>query len=427
MDRRTFLHNGLTLSALAAFPHSLFSEEESYPPIQAVTKGPKFHWFGYYDKEEMDPSGRYLLTNQVDFQGRPPTPEDAIKVGMIDLQDGNKFIELGTSRAWGWQQGCMLQWIPGSKNEVLWNDREDGKYVSRVINIDTREMRTLPMPVYSLSPDGQWAVTPDFARIDYCRTGYGYPGIPDPCAAEKAPKESGIWRMNLKTGETKLIFSLADAVAQKHPTIDLSEKWNWFNHLLIAPDSKRIIFLHRWRDRVDIPREQRTGGFTTRMFTINIDGTEPFILEPGGLVSHFIWKGQNLVAWARPEKEESSHVIDYVDKTREYSIIGKSIIKVDGHMTFLPPPHQDWMLIDTYPDRKTRKQRLFLHHIKTNEQITLGNFYIAPESKGEFRCDLHPRAVAGGNFVVIDSLHEGNARQVYMIDLREIWKKRSQS
>ena len=34
---------------------------ESFPPIRAVTRGPGFHWFGYYDKLQFDPSGRYIL------------------------------------------------------------------------------------------------------------------------------------------------------------------------------------------------------------------------------------------------------------------------------------------------------------------------------------------------------------------------------
>jgi len=28
-------------------------------PVRAITRGPKFHWFGYYDKLQIDPTGRY--------------------------------------------------------------------------------------------------------------------------------------------------------------------------------------------------------------------------------------------------------------------------------------------------------------------------------------------------------------------------------
>ncbi|MCU0341635.1 MAG: twin-arginine translocation signal domain-containing protein, partial [Spirosomaceae bacterium] len=39
-------------------------------PVRALTKGHKFHWFGYYDKHQFDPTGRYILGMQVDFERR---------------------------------------------------------------------------------------------------------------------------------------------------------------------------------------------------------------------------------------------------------------------------------------------------------------------------------------------------------------------
>ena len=106
------------------------AEEEKLPPVRALTRGPKFHWFGYYDKWEFDPTGRYVLGMEVDFEHRSPQPDDVIKVGMVDLEKGDRWIELGESRAWDWQQGCMLQWLPGSKTEVLWNDRQGQRFAS---------------------------------------------------------------------------------------------------------------------------------------------------------------------------------------------------------------------------------------------------------------------------------------------------------
>ncbi len=142
---------------------------------------PKFHWRGYYDKEFFDLSDRYVLANEVDFEGRTPEPEDQIQVGMVDLQDGDKWIELGTTKAWNWQQGCMLQWIPGAtqadQQEVLWNDRVDGKYIAKILSLKTREVRILPMPIYCVSPDGTWGLSVDFRRLNDCRPGYGYAGL----------------------------------------------------------------------------------------------------------------------------------------------------------------------------------------------------------------------------------------------------------
>lgn len=38
---------------------------EDNVPVRALTKGPKFHWFGYYDKWQFDPSDRYILGYEV--------------------------------------------------------------------------------------------------------------------------------------------------------------------------------------------------------------------------------------------------------------------------------------------------------------------------------------------------------------------------
>ena len=86
------------------------------PPVRRITRGPRHHWFGYYDKLQFDPTGRYVLGMEVDFEHRSPTADDVIKIGMVDLEDGDRWIELGESRAWCWQQGCMLQWRPGSND-----------------------------------------------------------------------------------------------------------------------------------------------------------------------------------------------------------------------------------------------------------------------------------------------------------------------
>ena len=75
------------------------------PPAQAITSGPEHHWFGYYDKLQFDPSMRYALGMEVDFEHRSPTADDQIRVGWVDLEDGNRWTQLGTSRAWCWQQG----------------------------------------------------------------------------------------------------------------------------------------------------------------------------------------------------------------------------------------------------------------------------------------------------------------------------------
>ena len=184
----------LTRRSILQLPLAMMAADQ-LPPVRALTKGPKFHWFGYYDKLQFDPTGRYVLGMEVGFEHRSPTPSDTIRIGMIDLRDNDRWIDLGETRAWCWQQGCMLQWLPGSRSEVIYNDRQDGQFVSHILDVRSGKRRTLPGPVYALSPDAKWAVSPDFSRLNDMRPGYGYCGIPDPYFNDLAPTrpESGIW------------------------------------------------------------------------------------------------------------------------------------------------------------------------------------------------------------------------------------------
>lgn len=55
-----------------------------------ITDIPGYHWLGYYDKFQFDPTDRYMLAMEADFKNRLPTKDDRVKIGMIDLQQDNK-------------------------------------------------------------------------------------------------------------------------------------------------------------------------------------------------------------------------------------------------------------------------------------------------------------------------------------------------
>jgi hypothetical protein len=400
------------LSGLAVAPWLLSARSaRAAAPVRALTKGPKFHWFGYYDKWQFDPTDRYVLGMQVDFEGRQPLANESIRLGMIDLQDGDRWIELGTTSAWNWQQGCMLQWLPGSMSEIIYNDRESDGYVSRILDTTTGQSRTLDGPVYGVSPDGKLAVAPDFRRLEERRPGYGYAGLADPNSAQGAPDNAGIWQVDLVTGAQSLLRSFADVVAIPHPTPFPNDAVHWVNHLLFAPDGKRFVFLHRWSSSA-------FSGWKTRMITMNADGTEPYVLNPADMTSHFIWRDpEHILAWAKgPTGQNKFHV--FRDRTNEVSVIGDGVLTQDGHCTYLPRRRNEWVLNDTYPDAK-RQQHVHLFHIPTGEVTTLGRFDSPSQYTGPWRVDTHPRFSRDGTKVVIDSPHAGG-RQLYVIDVSEI-------
>ncbi|MFO0907391.1 MAG: hypothetical protein U0794_03350 [Isosphaeraceae bacterium] len=408
LDRRTFLA-GLMASASAAARSSRGDEP---PPVRALTRGPKFHWFGYYDKLEFDPTGRYVLGMAVGFEHRSPRPDDVIEVGMVDLHDQDRWIPLGTSRAWCWQQGCMLQWIPGSKSEVIWNDRVDDRFVSRILNVETRAERTIPAPIYALSPDATWAVAPDFRRLHDTRPGYGYAGIPDPGRDQLAPDDAGIWRTDLKTGQTRLLFSFRRLAGMFPGNPAPREAKHWFNHLLVSPDGSRFAFLHRWQGPGD-------RGFITRLLTCDPDGGRLHVLDPHRKTSHFIWRDPNhILAWAfHPSHGEKFYL--YQDLSDRVEVVAPDVMTVNGHCTYLPGTDSRWILNDTYPDRQ-RLQHPYLYDTQRGTRHALGAFLSPPAYTGEWRCDTHPRSSPDGRSVVIDSPHDGHGRQLYLIDVSRV-------
>ncbi|MEM7658092.1 MAG: hypothetical protein AAF399_18340 [Bacteroidota bacterium] len=388
-------------------------------PTSILTQGPGHHWFGYYDKLQFDPSGRYVLGAQVAFEGRSPRPDDTIRVGMIDLQAENRWTELGTSVAWSWQQGCMLQFIPGSASQVIWNDRQDGQFVSHIKDIFTGEQRTLPFPIYTLSPDGRTALSVDFGRINDLRPGYGYAGLPDTYGDEMAPSESGIFRCDLESGEKQLIISLADMQARAKPLgadeafQELLTEKNWFNHLLFNPDGSRFVFLHRWKT----PSRSRGGGFATLMCSSDVEGKDIRLVDQSGYTSHFIWRDkEHLMMWTRL-KEKPGFFLVKDDGSGEGLIQGEGIMTQNGHNTYLPG--NEWVLNDTYPD-KDRIQHVYLFHLPTQRRIPIGDFYADPTYKGEWRVDTHPRFSPDGKQIVIDCPVGEQGRQLVWMDISKI-------
>lgn len=410
VGRREFLQWAVGSVAVASASGWVGAAESGETiPVRAITRGPRFHWFGYYDKLQFDPTGRYVLGMEVDFEHRSPRADDEIRVGMVDLRDGDRWIELGTSRAWNWQQGCMLQWVPGSGAEVLWNDRQEDRFVCHILDVKSGERRTLPHPVYALSPDGRWAVATDFRRLNDTRPGYGYCGIADPNRDVAAPDDVGIWKVDLQTGERSLLLSLAEAAQVPQPGGFSEGAKHWFNHLLVAPDGRRFTFLHRWRGR------DEGQSWKTRMFTASADGGGLHLLIPSGKVSHFIWRDpSHILAYAGygPEAKEWRFQVfeDVADKVE----VLEGMPPQDGHCTYLPG--NEWVLCDSYPDRE-RNQPMYLYHVATGRIVPLGRFYLPKEYAGEWRCDMHPRCSPDGRSVIIDSPHGGNGRQMHLIDL----------
>ncbi len=434
-NRRCFVKHAIVSSVTCAALHrsslwaqspgSTAGELETFVPTRAITRSPLNHWFGYYDKHEFDPSNRFVLANQVDFEGRSPTADDRIQVGYVDLDQNDRWTEIGSSSAWGWQQGCMLQWVGQTGRKIMWNDRQDDRFVCHVYDLDSGKRRTIDRPIYTLSADGRIGLSLNFSRLDNLRPGYGYEGVEDPNIADHAPANDGIWRVDMETGKSDLVFSYAQAAAIAWPDGDRRvTAWHYFNHLLMNPSGTRFIFLHRYRPHFDPKTKTFEGNFVTRMFTVDLDGKNPFVLDPSGETSHFIWRDDQVVTmWTKPlGLPIGFYEMTDLSESRTIRRLGEQKMPVNGHNTYLPSPYNEWILNDCYPDAKTSRQTVYLYHPQTDRRIDLGHFPSPKAYRNEWRCDTHPRASRDGRWVAIDSPHDGG-RQVYLLDLQETLKR----
>ena len=261
--------------------------------------------------------------------------------------------------------------------------------------------------MYSLAPGGDRAIGTDFRRIDHMRPGYGYAGIPDPHRDLLAPEDSGIYTVDLRSGESRQILSIAEVAALPYRHGDLSEAKHYFNHLLFNPGGTRFVFLHRWRFG--------GGGFRTRMLTAAADGSDLHVVDDFGHMSHFIWRdAETILAWSwQPETGEGFYL--YRDRSPEVVPIARERMTLNGHCTYLTDT--DWILNDCYPRGGSRSQDLYLYHVPTDRRIDLGSFHSPGEYTGEWRCDLHPRSSPDGRLVSIDSAHRGAGRQIYLLEI----------
>ena len=262
-------------------------------PIVFATRGPGHHFFGYYDKSPLDRVGRRLLTHRAlfDFK-RMPRAEDVVDIGFWNL-DGGTYQVVAQTRAYNWQQGSQLQWLPPDhEGRIIFNDRDEDRFVSRIVDLRDGSTRTLPMPVYTLHPGGKSAICVNYERLTFAHPGYHYEGIVNPRWEAPQPPGDGLFRLDLESGESELVVRTEDLVAFR-PLSSMRGAVHYVEHAMFNPDGSRFCFLHRWR----LP----DGGIYGRLFSADERGGELRCLLDSGNASHFGWRGPGeIAAWARP-------------------------------------------------------------------------------------------------------------------------------
>lgn len=400
---------------------------KNQPTIHALTRGPRYHLKSYYDMQPWSEDGRRFLCMETEFQDRQPGPDDVLTVGMVDLTDGDRFIPLAETRAWNFQQGCMLHWLPEDQNnKIIFNDRVDGDFKSVALDVRSKEKSILPQPIEAVSYEKNLAASLNFARWGAWRPGYGYAGAPDPFSGQNQPAEDAVYLMDLATGEHHPLVTLADVAALTSDNDGRKDCPMWFCHLMFNPSGDRLIGLVRWW-APELAREIPNTGVNIDgavperrhgMWMINTDGTGLEIIANDALVSHAEWRDDDHILYWGDDHVGGRQAYRLVDvRSKRHQILGEGFLTEDGHMSY----HRDkrWLLTDTYPDENLLRT-LKIYDVETNREIVLGKLLAPPDLQGELRCDLHPCWSRDCAQVAIDSIHDQGQRQVYVVDVSEL-------
>jgi len=383
-------------------------------PITQLTKGYYFHFFGYYDKSNWDPSGRFLLCLRTAPFKRFMRVEDIAIVGLLDSHNNFQFCPITQTTAWNWQQGSQATWLDQFDNNMhfIHNIRIKKGYASAIVNAKKpSEEKELPLPIYSVTTDTLHALCLNFRRLLYTHSTIGY-AEHELKRPKLHPDDDGLFVMDIPSGDNNLIISLEDLWQLEHDT-SMDDACHWVTHVNPNPAGNRVAFLHRFRKSVNSKTI-----VSVRLITANLDGSDIVVLESDEapfdrryFLSHPKWFGDNqIMLWHSFNGQYQL----YNDRTKKVRIIGAKNLTENGHASQCPV-NPDWMVSDTYPD-KNGNHPIFLYQISTETRLEVASFRHDPEIFGDTRCDLHPRWSRDGKTICVDSSMK-NDRQMYLIDV----------
>lgn len=380
--------------------------------IRLLGDGDRPTFFGYHDKTPFSGDGMKILAMSIAASDTEVDSEcTQMKIGYFSKSDkggfDNKFHSVTETTIWCWQQGCMLQWNPvNPSREIIYNTLLNGKYGSQVFDITgCRVLRNYKYPIYSVSPCGNYAVTLNFSRLGRLRPGYGYTLLEDKTKGDTTPEDEGLFLLDLRTGERKILVSLADLALQ----IDERRAEHYVNHAVFSPDSLKISFFHIWRTK-DNKRKVRLC-----LYRLDTSYWE-VIVGAEHSVSHYCWCNNEeiMVTHRNILGGRMVSIYNIILGTREEQI---SLAVSDTH-PMRSPKNENIFIMDSKPDIQ-RKQHLYVYNRKQKHISNIGFLFSPYKYTGVVRCDLHPRWDRDGKYIVVDTA-SNNRRQLALINVSEM-------
>ncbi|MBD5195188.1 MAG: glycosyl transferase [Bacteroidales bacterium] len=356
-------------------------------------------FFGYYDKSPDNSKNQVIINRASSSTSKTPDAVHPISIDVVNLATG-EVEHVADSSAYNWQQGSRAQWLDESQLIYNYYDSTDQRYKSAVYDISLHAVtRRFTYPVQD-TYSNKYALAINYQRIMALRPDYGYRCAPAVSEEElKIIKDDGIWQIDLNTGEVKLLVSL-EKILETEPKPIFSSSLHKVNHVMISPNGKKFIFIHRWYEK---------GRRHDRLMLGDLNGKLK-VLADDDMVSHLTWVNDELIfGYLRNNGKNGFYFINTDTGLFNLNETLTNRIGGDGH----PSVHEDNIVIDTYPDR-SGMQHLYLYNRSADKIRGLIEVRHSPRFNGESRCDLHPRFSTNGKMIFFDTVCSGKRRLCYI-------------
>lgn len=382
-----------------SFDHLLHSEAELVSPEEwfGIPSRDRPAFFGYFDKTPWSRDMKKAVFHEIRADG------------LVDIcvYSSDGVTQLGSTPLWNYQQGAMCQWHPSHPRQIIYNDVVDGDWGARIVTDSGKEVSSIDFPLQVIHPTQNKGLSLNYKRLDRIRPEYGYSAPTNVFSATQSYKKDGIWSVDLSTGETSLLITLA-TLRNYEPRNVMENADHKVNHALYSPNGDRFVFMHRWIG---------SNGKYSRLYVTDNKGSDLELLLDDQIVSHYCWvDNENLLVWGRTESLKDCYfLLDTTDSS--YEKFGPSELDTygDGHPSI--SPDREWVIVDTYPNRE-RQRSLLLIPKDGSKIVEVGRFFAPLKYSGANRCDLHPRWSPDGTMLSIDSTHSGE-RKTYFVKLNE--------
>ena len=381
--------------------------------IEQLTSGTKHHFFGYIGQCQTIPwnaSGRYVLGLEIDRIDRLPTPDEAATVFVIDTQRDNKILRLDKTHAWNPQQGTMFYWHPlKAETQFFFNDRDVKTGKVFVVLYDLEKKKRVREYKYDDSPIGNGGVAADgsvflglnYGRLARLRLVTGYPEALDWSKDEPAPRNDGMFIVDIKTGQRRLLVSyrqLNEALKQRNPKTQHSGLF--INHTLLNRKSDRVYFFVRggWSgkkgDKINMPCSIHTDGSGLTLHDKHIGG-------------HPEWAEDNLLIG----RQGDNQIFYDVDKKKVVGQLGtpKMFPKPEGDISL--SPSGQWF-VNGY---KKDKKNYYAVYRRTDGAFARSEGVDKGSYSGDIRIDPAPRWNRTNDAILVPGIARNKTRQMFVI------------